>query len=104
QGRDVAEFECLLKATERRTHGEPSDPGEIAALQKWMGRRHSECAEDYLEAIAKFIGLRGVLWSLPTIEDRLMDKIESGIIKVDLLETTSMSNPDPLVEGGPEAR
>ncbi len=104
-GRDLAEFQNLLRATQKRLHGAPESPAEVAALAKWMrGRAHSDLAEDYVRAIAEFLGLRGTLWSLPAIESRLAAELNRGIIPINALEEKPTLDPNAPLPGGPEAR
>jgi enamine deaminase RidA (YjgF/YER057c/UK114 family) len=104
-GRELGELENLLRATLKRLHGPPEDPAETAALSKWMGgRTHSDKAEDYVRAIADFLGLKGAEWSLPSIESRLAAQLNRGIIPINALEETSTLDPNAPLPGGPEAR
>jgi hypothetical protein len=84
--RTVDDFRILLAAISRRLLGPPVMGAEIAALEKWMGTTHSTRAEDYLAAIAAFLGVRGALWSLESIQQHCADKIDRRIIPIHHLD------------------
>lgn len=86
EGNTLDDFRNLLAAISTRSYGEPTDSDQRAALQKWMGAAHSPKAEDYLRAVSRFLGLKGSLWSLESIQDNLADKIDRRIVPLDQLE------------------
>ncbi|MBX3729142.1 MAG: hypothetical protein KF858_08140 [Candidatus Sumerlaeia bacterium] len=84
--RTIDEFRVLLAATSRRLLGPPIMGSEVAALQRWMGTDHSTRAEDYVAAIASFLGVRGALWSLESIQEHRAEQINRRIIPIDQLD------------------
>lgn len=81
--RSIDDFHVLLNATSRRLHGAPTDEKQKTILERWMGgKTHSVRSEDYVEAIGSFLGVRGCLWSLESIQQHLGDKIDRRIVNI----------------------
>ncbi len=87
EGTLPGDFHRLLGAMQGRLHGAPTDEAEKALLEKWMdGKCHSDKAEDYVAAIARFFGLKGSLWSMESITAQMADKIAHRIVALEHLE------------------
>ena len=80
------QFQKLLDAAARRLHGAPSDEEHKKVLTEFMGSEHSTKAEDYAAAVAKFLGVRGSLWSLEALQEQLADKVDRRIVPIDALD------------------
>jgi hypothetical protein len=86
EGRSLDELKTLLAAVQARLLGPPSREEHRLVLEKWMEAAHSDRAEDYVEAIGKFFGFRGCLWSLETIQEKMGELIDRRIIPIDSLD------------------
>ncbi|MCB2155213.1 hypothetical protein KQI84_10020 [bacterium] len=84
EGRTLDELQVLLGAIAKRLHGPPTDVKELESIKKWMdGKDHSDNAEDYLQAVANFLDVRGGVWSLEALQEKMADKIDRRIISLD---------------------
>ena len=82
--RTLDEFQTLLGVISKRLHGPPTEARELEIIKRWMeDRDHSDKAEDYLQAVARFLNVRGALWGLEALQDHLADKIDRRIIPID---------------------
>lgn len=87
EGRTLEELRALLNGISRRRFGPPANSDERAAIARHMeGKDHSTKAEDYAAAIARFLGLRGSLWSLETILEQRQDKVDRRVVPIDALD------------------
>lgn len=88
EGRTIEELTALLRAIHHRLQGPPQDAAQKAALAQWMpeGREHSTAAEDYLGAVARFLGLRGSLWSLETLQEQHASRIDRRIVPLEVID------------------
>jgi hypothetical protein len=87
EGRTLEELRALLNGISRRRLGPPANSDERAAIARHMeGKEHSTKAEDYAAAIARFLGLRGSLWSLETILEQRQEKVDRRIVPIDALD------------------
>lgn len=83
---DLKEF---LDAAATRLAGPPKDDRHKAVLARRMdGREYSDNAADYLAAVAGMLGVRGALWSLEALQQKLADKIDRRIVPIDALDET----------------